>query len=375
MRFGWQSLLVMVLVLQVGGCGLFKGKSDDVPSKTRDALEVPPDLARPGGDDLAQGAPSATSYSEITAKAKPPSAAVPSAPSAASAPATVPAVSAAASPVRLERAGAQRWIVVNEPADQVWVRTRDYFVVNKIKLTTENQQTGILETDWSDRPYVIGEGMVAKVLGGLHSTGLRDRFRVRIEAGRNPGTSEIYVTHQGLEEVVASGGLSTVIQTVWQPRAADPEQEADLLYRLMRHFGVSEEQAKTQLAAGGSERAVRSKGLLTLKQEDFDNAWRRVGIALDRGRIVVEDRDRAAGIYYVRFVDGGESKRGGLFGWLRSDSSAESDKNSKAPTDRYQVLVKTSAGDTGVTVRNVKGEPEESPAAERLLDVLQNFLR
>jgi outer membrane protein assembly factor BamC len=37
--------------------------------------------------------------------------------------------------------------------------------------------------------------------------------------------------------------------------------------------------------------------------EPFDRAWRRLGVALDRSGFTVEDRDRSAGIYYVRYVD------------------------------------------------------------------------
>mgnify|MGYP000420347343 CR=1 FL=1 len=37
--------------------------------------------------------------------------------------------------------------------------------------------------------------------------------------------------------------------------------------------------------------------------EGFERAWRRVGLALDRSGFTVEDRDRAAGLYYVRYVD------------------------------------------------------------------------
>ena len=37
--------------------------------------------------------------------------------------------------------------------------------------------------------------------------------------------------------------------------------------------------------------------------EPFDRAWRRVGLALDRVGFTVEDRDRAKGFYFVRYVD------------------------------------------------------------------------
>lgn len=37
-------------------------------------------------------------------------------------------------------------------------------------------------------------------------------------------------------------------RTIWQPRAADPEMEAEMLRRLMVRFGVQEARAKADLA-------------------------------------------------------------------------------------------------------------------------------
>ncbi len=38
-------------------------------------------------------------------------------------------------------------------------------------------------------------------------------------------------------------------------------------------------------------------------REGFDRAWRRIGLALDRGGFTVEDRDRSQGVYFVRYID------------------------------------------------------------------------
>ncbi len=37
--------------------------------------------------------------------------------------------------------------------------------------------------------------------------------------------------------------------------------------------------------------------------ENFDRAWRRVGLALDRVGFAVEDRDRSKGVYFFRYID------------------------------------------------------------------------
>ena len=90
--------------------------------------------------------------------------------------------------------------------------------------------------------------------------------------------------------------------TRWQPRAPDPELEAEFLRRLMVRLGAQDEQARTLTAArrAPSRSAPRSrKGVdgaeLLQVHEPFDRAWRRVGLALDRVGFTVEDRDRAEG--------------------------------------------------------------------------------
>ena len=368
-------VFLAALLLTLGGCALFgDSKPDSSPAKLRAALEVPPDLARPAGDDLAAVPPSgAAAYSDYAAKP-------PAAPAANASPASANGKTAppAGDSVRLERDGALRWLVVQDNPERVWVKARDYFLRNSTALTVDNPQTGLLETDWIDRP-VIFSGTLGKILSSLHSTGLRDKFRVRVERGRAPGTAEVTVSHQGMVQVVVGEDGANVTRTAWQPSPADPEMEAEMLGKLLTHFGMDEKQAKGQIATAGGERAQLVKGELVLSRDDLDAAWRRVGQALDRAGVVVEDRDRSAGIYYVRYVDSGQAgKRQGLFSWLRDDpdkASTAPDAKDEVSSDRFQVRLKTMTAGTSVNVFNVKGEPEKSTTGEKLLGALQQQLR
>ena len=87
----------------------------------------------------------------------------------------------------------------------------------------------------------------------------------------------------------------------------DPQLEAAFLSRLMQKLGVAEEAAKTAVAnvpAAPTRARMVAGQVSTLQVDDnFDRAWRRVGLALDRGGFTVEDRDRAQGLYFVRYVD------------------------------------------------------------------------
>ena len=360
-------LTLLALALTSGGCSLFGSKGEKETVKLRASLEVPPDLARPAGEDFSAAVPAE--------RGPVPAANGPSAAAAAPVAANGTPV-ANDSRVRLERDGAQRWLVVQDTREHVWMTVREHFLRNDFKLDIDDPKAGVLETNWINRREVVGGGVLGKFLSGLRSTGLRDKYRVRIESGRLAGTTEVYVSHQGLEEVVLSeGGPSGVVQTTWQPRPSDPEKEAEMLGKLMAGLSGDVQQVGVAAAAAAAttgERAQRVKDTLVLPQDDLDGAWRRVGQALDRAVVVIEDRDRSAGIYYVRYVaTGAAAKKAIVFPW----ESGAGDSKDDGAQDRFQVVLKAEGSGTTVGVRDVKGKPDDSKPGERLLTLLHQQLR
>jgi outer membrane protein assembly factor BamC len=179
-----------------------------------------------------------------------------------------------------------------------------------------------------------------------------------------------------MEEVVKSANGSRVNSegTVWQPRPADPELEAEFLRRLMVKLGVSAEQSKALVASGAVASTAK---VVTINnspavqiEEDFDRAWRRVGLALDRTGFTVEDRDRAQGTYFVRYVEPTEKKsEPGFFGKLFGGSSPN-----VAPL-KYRINLRSQGKATVVSVLNATGAPESSGNAQRILQVIADDLR
>ena len=104
----------------------------------------------------------------------------------------------------------------------------------------------------------------------------------------------------------------------------------------------------------------------TLEVDDgLDRAWRRVGIALDRSGFTVEDRDRAAGLYFVRYVDpktAGQDATPGFFAKLFGAST-----DTSAAAVKYQVALKSDGTKTIVSVLNAQGAPDagENSTAHR----------
>ena len=335
-------------------------------------LEVPPDLTQPGRDDrfvVGDAAGSATYSAYANGRGDTPAAAAGSD--------VLPNIDKA----RMERAGTQRWLVVNATAEQVWPKLREFWQGMGFTLNVESPQTGVLETEWAENraklPQDIVRQTIGKIFDDLYSTSERDKFRTRIERGAQAGTVEIYISHRGMVELYVSEGKEL---TRWQPRPADPELEAEMLRRLMVRLGADEKRASAIVAsAAGTERAriLRDdKGVDRLAMDEtLERAWRRVGLALDRSGFTVEDRDRAQGVYYVRYLDPEAEFKPKDEGWL-AKLAFWRDKETAPPTgERYRILVKDGAAQSTVQVLTREGGEDKSDTARRILGLLHQQLK
>ena len=125
-----------------------------------------------------------------------------------------------------------------------------------------------------------------------------------------------------------------------------------------------EPRAVVSKAAGGTP-------VLMLK-DDFDRAWRRVGLSLDRLGFTVQDRDRAGGLYYVRYLNPeSEGKKPGLLSSLKFWGSDAA----KGKPEDYRIVVAEAKTGSEVQVMAADGKPDKSAAASRILTVLQEDLK
>ena len=338
-------------------------------------LEVPPDLPKPTTNDrysLPEGPSRSTAtYSEYRqdrpARAQ-------------AANGILPAVQNA----HIERAGTQRWLVVELPPEAVWPVLREFWQEMGFLIAVDNPDIGIMETDWAENRAKIPQSMlrnlIGKVLDQAYSTPELDRFKVRVERGEKESSTEVYLTHRGAFEVyVADANVRQSGRTVWQPRQSDPNLEAEMLTRLMVRLGKPEAVATAEVKQAKLEaRAKLAKDaagipVLTL-QDDFDRAWRRVGLSLDRLGFSVQDVDRAAGLYYVRYLTPPTPAKDES-GFLDRIAFWKKDTNAGGKPEDYRVAVVGADAGTQVTVLSSDGKAEKSEAAARMLAVLQEDLR
>ncbi len=377
-----RSMLRLAVLLAsasiLGGCAFTESKKIDYKSAgSLPSLEAPPDLILPRGDSRyavpdvgPRGTATYSAYSQERGTRRV---------------AAGDQVLAAVERVSVERSGNQRWLVVQMPPQEVWPVVKDFWQELGFVINVEMPDAGVMETDWAENRAKIPQdpirGFLGKVIDAVYSTAERDRFRTRLERGADGKATEIYISHRGMYEVfegTQGGGDQGRGRTVWQPRPADPEMEAEMLRRLMLRFGVEEARTQTQLAEKAAppraSKAQAAGGAPALQlPEAFDRAWRRVGLALDRIGFAVEDRDRAAGIYYVRYADADAATAKEKQGVLSRLAFWKGDET--RATQRYRVRLQERADATEVTVLQEDGAPAKAETGARIINLLYDQLK
>jgi outer membrane protein assembly factor BamC len=370
----YKSITAVALAgIMLAGCSVlgpnknadYRSQGNKIPS-----LEIPPDLTSPTLDDryvIPDG--KATTFSSYNRER----AAAPVSGSTA----VLPKIENA----RIVRDGDQRWLVVKATPEKLWPMVKDFWKNAGFTIKRETPEVGIIETDWAENRAKIPEDFVRNTIGrvfdGLYSTGERDRFRTRLEAGTEPGTTEIHVSHSGAEEIYTGSDKSS---TAWQRRPSDHELEAEMMARMLVKFGYAPDTAAvvagttTAPATSSAPRASYDKvkgGPLQIV-EPFDRAWRRVGLALDRTGFTVEDRDRSKGLFFVRYIDpDADAKSGGssffdkLAFWRKDE----------AVKPQYRIFVAETAGTTRVEVQTPDGKTDNSATGKRILSLLLEQLK
>lgn len=375
--FGNAGLCVVIVFLAgLAGCSALESKKIDYKGSAKTKpLEIPPDLTAPSnnpGFKVPEGSPAASTatYSKLQQQAT-----QPVAPQGST---VLPTTEKA----RFERGGSQRWLVVSDTPENLWPLVKEFWQESGFLIETEKPALGIMETDWSENRAKIPKGglggLINRALEFATSSPERDRFRTRLERGVEPGTTEIYISHKGVAQVVQSDRVTSTTP-VWTQRPSSPELEAEFLTLLSVRLGIpSDTQAKAMLKTvdkAPAQAAVvpSANGSILTVNDVFDRTWRRVGLALDRIGFMVEDRNRADGTYFVRYQDpdavAKKSFASKLAFWKTDDAT-------KGP-ERYQVQVVAlgAAGPTEVRVLNKDGVQDNSSTSKRILNLLAEQLQ
>ena len=381
-------------------------------------LEVPPDLTSATTND-AYAIPGSTSYSDFKNGQQQDNG--------------QPKILPNPEGMKIVKAGAQRWLVVNAPAEKIWPLIRDFWIDMGFAVKKENPEVGVMETEWIKEGDLMtndNKGTLDKFDAWLDSlasgTANRKKFRTRLERGLQDGTTEIYMTHRSVDTAPDDG--KEKIRTPYgvvdmgykndskskedsKVDSRSDELDAELLRRLMVKLGLADKRAKEIIAAPISQKRAEIKkeadGSSSVEiQDPFDRAWRRVGLALDIIGFVIEDKDRSNGIYFVKYadvdIDDSPKKKKGVLDSLmfwsdddKKDKQAKdtsqtkekplserlkfwggSDKEKTNPEKQYRIkIVSIDNGGSQVVVEYQDGKKNNSSTANRIISLLYDQLK
>ena len=195
--------------------------------------------------------------------------------------------------ISLLRDGNNYWIEVAGDRENIWDSLLKFWEETEIKLRVKNKAHGIIETRWfsGDDQRFASE--------------TKNKFRLRIE--ENTKGLELYITHYGAIATDTGGDKPT-----WSNRERDRDLEVEFLHQIADYLNRA--QTKVSLTQKQTSQYNLNDENLVITEE-FKQAWRKVGIALEQANILISDRDRNKGIYFVTevdFLEDLDSKRGPL---------------------------------------------------------------
>lgn len=334
----------IVVALSVSGCGLMPALDEVAPDNTQryrsadtmPPLDVPPDLSvNRINDDIAAQQDDAATYSEFEASSRNPLAMRYN-------------IEPDQKP-KLRGEDDDRRLIVTGNMDLVWQRVNGFWESKQLQVARDDKRLGLMDSSPDSQGYV---------------------YRTRISrAGEN--TMEIHVS--GKDE-------------------ANATKDQDMLRQMADYLGIlhqedvqrmearQEEQQSMQAREASQEQTPRailmdeeSGHQALLVEQEFRDVWDRVGRVLDSKGFDVEDRDRSAGTYYVRYLDPfneiDEDEEGffsGLLFWRDEDEAA--------PEEFYYIRLMSDGGNTRIGVLDAEENRTSSETARRLLGLLQEQL-
>jgi outer membrane protein assembly factor BamC len=192
--------------------------------------------------------------------------------------------------VKIQKLGDSRWILINVNPSQAWPKVRQFLAANGLSVSNTDATNGLIETAW---------------LKFKDDEGSRDKYRLRIEQGVQPDTSEIHALHIQVKQSVADSG-----SVGWPDTSHSTERENWMLDELASAL-ASDESTGQSASLLASTIGVGSKVDLAVKEGepllvlnlDGQRAWATVAASVSKGGFTPIGNNREAGIFYVDYAE------------------------------------------------------------------------
>lgn len=301
--------------------------------------------------------------------------------------------------VKIQKLGNRRWVLVNQPPDEVWPQLHYFLRSTGLQLALSDAGAGTMETTW----LTFGENPESK-----------DKYRLQVESGVQPNTTEIHVRHFALPVETSAGELVD-----WPAQSSSAEREGWMIDEMSGALAAESTGAAASLVAqaiGGGK--VKVQVMEPAGKEPFialdlvmSRAWATVSHTLNMGSYRLHKEDSDLGIFYVTYDDNRDlqgDEDGWFSGWRSGkggdklaksaevyslqqvlaniDISAEVEPALFADTEGlggasdanipgYLVVLRPAGNAIEVRVRDTRGLPlSRAKASELLMAIRQNLI-
>ncbi|WKD49011.1 outer membrane protein assembly factor BamC [Microbulbifer spongiae] len=305
--------------------------------------------------------------------------------------------------VKIQKLGSNRWVLVSQPPEEVWPQLHYFLRTSGLRVEFSDASAGILETAW----MTFNE-----------SPDTKDKYRLQIETGVQPDTTEIHVRHLSVPAEAPVGGTVN-----WPQRSSSPEREGWMIDEMSTALATDASGASASLVAqaiGGDTVKVRLREPVGLEPYismglEMERAWATVAHAVNAGAYRLHREDSDIGLFYVTYDEdrelaNSEEEGGGWFFWNsgdKEDKLAESadqvtlqqilagidpDAEVESPLFReikglgvgaspeeaypgYLVVIRGNDDEIEVRIRDTRGQPlSRAKASQLLLSIQQNLI-
>ncbi len=201
--------------------------------------------------------------------------------------------------VKMQKVGNRRWILLEAPAGQVWPLAQSFLSEVGITVNRSQPAVGLIETDWVQFQA---------------DPSTRHRYRLRIEQGVRPDTTEIHVLQR-------HAPMDTAVEEVWPDKSTDPERESWLLEELANSLALSIENRAASLlgqSVGGEVKAALfiddGEPALQLRLSPV-RAWASLAHALNQEGFQLWEDQLEQRVMHFQYIDP-QTEDGRLKRWL-----------------------------------------------------------
>lgn len=242
-------------------------------------------------------------------------------------------------------------LVIEEDFQQAWERMARALKRAGVGVTEANRTRGVYSLRYTGPSAKDDEGFLQRInpFDGEDDPNY-------LLAMRGVGTETIAVIFDADGERETSPVALDILGLTEGAMLAEQEQA-----RRSAVAGPRGPRARVEQDAGGLSQLV--------VDEEFPQAWRLTGLALDQAGFLVEDRDRTRGVYSVRYRgadDDDDDGEKGFFGRLFDNEEEESEVRNTT----YQVALRDDGTTTLVVVFDEEDKRQSSVVATRILNIL-----